>query len=448
MSKRALSVSILTAGLSAGLLAGAISPAAAQGNPVGGSGSLYFLSGAMNTSGQAEKITHFGDPGDEVFFGDWYGTDEDMPMVRRGNLFYVPDEHNQNITKTVFAYGDAGDTVLVGDWDGDGKDSLTVRRGNHFFVKNDNQRSGKADSEFHYGDSGDVVHVGNWDGATGSSGKTNDPSTHRDESKLTTDTLMVQRDNKFFVKNDLKTGDAEYTFYFGDAKDKVIVGDWAQYAKPAQGTTAAREVASSDGADQLAVRRGFEYHLSTEIKNAKTADGVKTDHVLHYGDKADTVFVASLKSSVKVDLVIKAEPGITHLSTDGTTNGDIVFDKDGKPLVVTPDGADTGNDLDAAVPAVNTGGAVTAYTRDGKALHIPNGATFTLDGAFLYNKDGVPYVAKDPAAVTPDMSAMTAVELKAAKATATATATPVYDKDGKAIQKTIIIHGDGLGVRR
>ncbi len=445
MSKRALSVSLLTAGLSAGLLAGAIAPAAAQGNPVGGNGSLYFLSGAMNTSGQAEKITHFGDPGDEVFFGDWYGTDEDMPMVRRGNLFYVPDSHNQNITKTVFAYGDAGDTVLVGDWDGDGVDSLTVRRGNQFFVKNDNQKSGKADSEFHYGDAGDVVHVGNWDGVT-ASGKTDVSSTPRDESKLTTDTLMVQRDNRFFVKNDLKTGNADYTFYFGDAKDRIIVGDWAQYAKPAQGTTQARKVDSSDGADQLAVRRGFEYHLSTEVRDAKTTDGVKTDYILHYGDKADTVFVASLQSKVNVDLVIKLEAGITDLSTDGTTGGDYVFDKDGKPLVGTPDGADPGSDLDAAVPAVNGSGAVTAYTRDGKSVQIPAGATFTLDNAFLYNKDGVPYVAKNPAASTPDMSAMTAADLKAAKLPATATA--VYDKDGKPIQQEITITGDGLGVRR
>ena len=41
MSKRALSVSILTAGLSAGLIAGAVSPAAAQGDPVAGAGNVY-----------------------------------------------------------------------------------------------------------------------------------------------------------------------------------------------------------------------------------------------------------------------------------------------------------------------------------------------------------------------------------------------------------------------
>src|SRR3712207_6430659 len=145
MSKRALSVSILTAGLTAGVIAGAISPAAAQGEAVDGSGNVYFLSGAGNTSGQAQKVMVFGDPGDEVFFGDWDKDGVDSPTVRRGNAFFVADQDGKTVN--VFSYGDAGDDVLVGDWDGDGADSLAVRRGNKFFVKNDNQKSGKADKE-------------------------------------------------------------------------------------------------------------------------------------------------------------------------------------------------------------------------------------------------------------------------------------------------------------
>src|SRR5437764_1430859 len=71
MSKRTLTVSFLTAGLTVGVIAGAVGPAAAQGNPVGGSGNVYYLAGAGNTGGTAQEVLAFGDPGDEVFYGDW-----------------------------------------------------------------------------------------------------------------------------------------------------------------------------------------------------------------------------------------------------------------------------------------------------------------------------------------------------------------------------------------
>ncbi|MGY1841878.1 MULTISPECIES: hypothetical protein, partial [unclassified Modestobacter] len=314
MSKRSISVGILTAGLSVGVVAGAVSPAAAQGNPVGGQGNVYFLSGALNADGQAQKINVFGDATDEVYFGDWYNTGTDLPMVRRGNLFFVPNQTNQFITETVFAYGDAGDQVLVGDWDGDGKDSLAIRRNNHFLVKNDNLKSGVADSEFFYGDAGDEVLVGNWDGA----GRNLNPAVYEADGTTiksgdidftdageyvanNTDTLMVKRDNRFFVKNDLKSGVAEYSFYFGDKGDDILVGDWAHMAtkddKATKSVDEATVSADADGADQLAVRRGFTYYQSTEFEAAFVEEkNPSTDRVFAYGDAADTVFVASYPS--------------------------------------------------------------------------------------------------------------------------------------------------------
>lgn len=376
MSKRALTVSVLTAGLSAGLLAGALSPAAAQGDPVGGQGNVYFLSGALPDK-EAQDILVFGDPGDEVYFGDWYGGGTDLPMVRRGNVFFVPDQYTPSKTAEVFAYGDAGDEVLVGDWNGDEIDSLAVRRGNHFFVKNDNMKSGKADSEFYYGDKGDTVLVGNWNGvvsATPSAGIDNNgdgdytdpavpaaapdlhpigldldndntldvqpdtgydadedgdysdvgdraPGTGVDNNKdgdfddpgnAATpadvpagmggkgDTLMVQRGNKFFVKNDLDTGVADYTFYFGDPSDTVLVGDWATPAKAATASSSAAPAADGDGADQLAVRREFMYHQSSELEAARALKKNPTTTVsFGYGDANDTVFVNSLSSDAR-----------------------------------------------------------------------------------------------------------------------------------------------------
>src|SRR4051794_9670054 len=267
MSKRALSVGMLTAGLSAGLIAGVISPAAAQGNPVSGSGSVYFLSGAGSTGGQAQVKMYFGDPGDEVYFGDWDGDGIDTPMVSRGGVFHVADQAGKTVS--IFGYGDPGDQVLVGDWDGNGEDSITVRRGNHFFVKNDNTKTGKADADFYYGDNGDTVLVGDWNG----------------DDK---DTLIVQRDSRFFVKNDTSTGAAEYDFYYGDKGDSVLVGDWANPA----------EKESGNGADQLAVRRQNHYFLSTELGKDKKIEALRD---IYYGEANDTVFVAALPTDMKDD---------------------------------------------------------------------------------------------------------------------------------------------------
>src|SRR3954470_22495924 len=90
-TKRNLAVTFLTAGVTAGILATAVGPAAAQGLPVGGQGNLYFLSGAINESGVASKITVFGDTNDVVLYGDWDGDGIDTPMVRRANTYFVSD---------------------------------------------------------------------------------------------------------------------------------------------------------------------------------------------------------------------------------------------------------------------------------------------------------------------------------------------------------------------
>ncbi|SFL93068.1 hypothetical protein [Geodermatophilus ruber] len=270
MSKRALSVGILTAGLSAGLVAGAISPAAAQGNPVGGSGNVYYLGGAGSIGGKAQETLVFGDPGDEIYFGDWDNDGVDTPMVNRNGVFHVANKDGKTID--VFAYGNPGDRVVIGDWDGKNGDSMAVVRteqgSNKFYVKNDVKTTGKADAEFFYGDAGDNLLVGDWDGNG-------------------TDTLMVTRpDTSFHVKNDTKTGVADYSFFYGNPGDNVIVGDWANPATYTDG----------NGADQIAVRRdGNHYFLSNELGKGKAITALRD---FYYGEPTDTVFVASLPSTV------------------------------------------------------------------------------------------------------------------------------------------------------
>jgi hypothetical protein len=307
MNKRTLAVSFLTAGLTAGVIASAVGPAAAQGNPVGGQGNVYYLSGAGNTSGKAQDVLVFGDPGDEVFYGDWDNDGVDTPMVDRNGVFYVANQDGK--TTDVFAYGNPGDKVIVGDWDGKNGDSMAVVRTeqgtNHFFVKNDVKSTGKADSEFFYGDAGDDVLVGDWD----KDGK---------------DTLMVHRaDTSFHVKNDTNTGVADYSFFYGNPGDKVLVGDWADPATYTDG----------NAADQIAVRRdGNHYFLSNELVKGKDITALRD---VYYGDPSDTVFVASLPTQVgdvgdvKValdDVLATYKKGDTVLVQKA--NGDIVEDKD------------------------------------------------------------------------------------------------------------------------
>ncbi|WP_222270597.1 SGNH/GDSL hydrolase family protein [Modestobacter marinus] len=272
----------VTTVLGLGLTLAAAPSASAQGEPVGGSGPAYFLAGAGNTTGWATEAYYYGDPADDMYFGDFVdgsgalGSDgRDEPMVRRGSTFII-----RGAEQRPFVYGDPGDTVLVGDWNGDGTDTLAVRRGNHYFVKNDIS-TGFADADFFYGEPRDDVLVGNWDG---------DSSRADAQYPVTTDTLMVRRGNRYFVKNDTSTGVAEYDFYFGDPGDTVLVGDWATRGE------------SGDHASQLLVRRGNRYFQSDEVWTAegqRSGFGLRTRDAFAYGEPTDTAFVATLPRRVE-----------------------------------------------------------------------------------------------------------------------------------------------------
>jgi hypothetical protein len=265
---------VLAGVLAVGLSVACAGPAAAQGGPVGGVGAHYSMAGAGNPGGVAARDVVFGDPGDEVYVGDFTnahgnptGDGRDELLVRRGNTFTIEGQAGR-----VFTYGDPGDTVLVGDWDGDGTDSLAIRRGNTYFVKN-TTTSGRADWTFVFGDPGDTVLVGNWDGDTSAVGAT---------TTVTTDTLAVRRGNHYYVRNSNSSGIADYDVVFGDPGDVVLVGDWAVGG------------VSGDYADQLAVRRGNRYVLSAELWTAEGGHDqpLPAAATVAFGDPGDTAFAA------------------------------------------------------------------------------------------------------------------------------------------------------------
>ena len=291
-------IGVLAGALAVGLVMAGAAPAGAQGWPLGGRGDHYFLSGAANESGQAVTDFVYGNPDDQVYFGDFVnqagafgGDGTDDAMVRRGNVFHIRGAYKG---QTV-VFGDPGDEVLVGDWDGDGTDSLAVRRENTFHVTN-RLLLGRTDAVFTYGDVGDQVLVGNWDRVVTSM---DDPAWNK-----RTTTLMVRRGNHYFVSNRNESGPADFDFFFGDAGDEVLVGDWA--TPPVLGDNPrTNEVETGytvtpgvwgDGSAQLAVRRGNSYFLSREVwaQQGQDGSGLRTDRSLAYGNPDDTAFVAGL----------------------------------------------------------------------------------------------------------------------------------------------------------
>jgi hypothetical protein len=271
MTQRAAWLGLLTGGVFIGLSSVSVTPAdAGQGDPIGGSGTHYFVAGPGNETGTSIWDKYFGEVGDEVYVGDFRQAQGDAPenrvgdgwdefMVRQGNTFTVEPPYVNTPSQLVFSYGDPGDTVLVGDWDGDGTDSLMIRRGNTFYVENDNT-TGTADSVFTFGDPGDTVLVGDWDGDG-------------------TDTLTVRRGNEYFVHNDLTSGVADYDFFFGDPDDTVLVGDWS--------------TPFPEEADELALRRGNVNYLSAELSTVSSQPGatLATSRSWVYGKPTDTAFV-------------------------------------------------------------------------------------------------------------------------------------------------------------
>ncbi len=179
---------------------------------------------SSNTSGPADALFSYGDPGDVPLVGDWNGDGIDTLGIRRGNAFYLRNSNTGGPADLTFAYGRAGDTVVTGDWNGNGIDTIGIRRGNAYFLRNTNT-TGPADIVIGYGSATDTPVVGDWNG----NGQ---------------DTFGVRRGNAFYLRNSLSTGVADIVLGYGTAADTPVVGDW-----------------NGNGIDTFGVRRGNQYLL-------------------------------------------------------------------------------------------------------------------------------------------------------------------------------------------
>ena len=184
--------------------------------PVGlvdpGSGLWYLASGA----GSATSF-FYGNPSDVPFMGDWDCDGIDSPgLFRTSDAFaYLRNSNTQGIADIRFFFGNPSDIPLAGDFNGDGCDTLSIYRPSEarFYIINklgvNDGGLGAAEYSFLFGDAGDKPVVGDWDGDG-----IDEIGLHRETTGL------------FYYRNSLTTGIADGQFYFGDPGDRFVAGDW------------------------------------------------------------------------------------------------------------------------------------------------------------------------------------------------------------------------------
>jgi subtilisin family serine protease len=166
-----------------------------------------FLKNA-NSSGFADTLIVFGNPGDYPLAGDWNGDGVDSVGIYRDGVFYLRNTNSTGFADIVVPFGSPGDQPIAGDWNGDGVDTIGVYRNGTFYLRNSNT-AGPPDLVFTLGDPGDVGIAGDWNG-----------------DGITTCGVFRPSNGIVYLKNSNTTGFADLSFVFGNAGDKPVAGDW------------------------------------------------------------------------------------------------------------------------------------------------------------------------------------------------------------------------------
>lgn len=169
-----------------------------------------------NTTGGADLVVPFGEPGDLPVVGDWDADGvTDLGVFRPdGGAFLL--RFASGSVAVVRSPAAAGDLPVAGDWDGDGFDTPgfyrnSGRAGSAFFLTNARVEDGTSpdfDLFVPAGEAGDLPLAGDWDGDD-------------------VDTVGFYRPSTttFFQIDDFTAGVAR-TFVFGAPGDLPLAGDW------------------------------------------------------------------------------------------------------------------------------------------------------------------------------------------------------------------------------
>jgi 6-phosphogluconolactonase (cycloisomerase 2 family) len=159
------------------------------------------------------------------------------------------------------------------------------RPSNGFVYLRNSNSTGIADNEFFYGQAGDIPVTGDWDGNG-------------------TDTVGIYRDGTFFLRNSNTAGFADVQFPFGAPGDIPVVGDW-----------------DGDGIDTVGIVRGNTIFL----RNSNTAGDA--DIQFNYGTATD-ICLAGDWNGDGIDTVgcFRPSSGFVFLRNSNTTGvADIEF---------------------------------------------------------------------------------------------------------------------------
>jgi hypothetical protein len=166
-----------------------------------------FLKNA-NSSGFADTLIIFGNPGDYPLAGDWNGDGIDSVGIYRDGVFYLRNTNSTGFADIVVPFGSPGDQPIAGDWNGDGMDTIGIYRNGTFYLRNSNT-AGAPDLVFTLGNPGDVGIAGDWNG-----------------DGITTCGVFRPSNGIVYLKNSNTTGFADLFFVYGNAGDKPVAGDW------------------------------------------------------------------------------------------------------------------------------------------------------------------------------------------------------------------------------
>lgn len=173
----------------------------------------------IRVPGEPDYTFWYGLRGDVALFGDWDGDGFDSPGMYRPSTGFVyltnviPLEGAVGFGDPALTYyfGNPGDQVFVGDWDGNGTDTLGISRNGKMFLTN-THGTAAAEDEFWFGFSTDIAFGGHPDGVGGDS-----VFLHRPSSGFV------------YYTTEIPTGNVAATageFFFGDPGDRLVIGDW------------------------------------------------------------------------------------------------------------------------------------------------------------------------------------------------------------------------------
>ena len=171
----------------------------------------------LDTGSGTVATFYYGNPGDVPFMGDWDCDGTDTPGLYRQSdgYVYLRNSNTEGAADITFFFGNPGDVPLAGDFNGAGCDTVSIYRPSEarFYVitelGEDGGGLGAADYSFLFGDAGDKPVVGDWNGDG-----IDEIGLHRESSGF------------FYYRTSLTTGIADGQFYFGDPGDRFVAGDW------------------------------------------------------------------------------------------------------------------------------------------------------------------------------------------------------------------------------